>query len=125
MIEKTEEAAPELVAPTPVDTVGKPKSITTSVWAPAGGVPKASILQSAIESVRDAIPVVYDLKAEIVSAKKAQHDKQDGTTFDVEITYTERELAGGKADPVDVDKVIKGLEVPKSIHEGDPNFLGE
>lgn len=116
-----EAAAPE-TAPTDV-SVGKEKSLRTSVFAVAGGVPKSSVLQAAIQSVRDAIPVVYDLNAEIVGAKKSKQNGQDGTSFDVEITYTARELAGGKKDPVDVDRVIKSLEVPLSVHEGDPEFL--
>lgn len=120
---KPEEVTEDAPLVAPVETVGKPKKVTTTVWAPAGQVAKASILQAAIQSVRDAIPVVYDLEADITSAKKSKHDGADGTTFEVTITYTERELAGGKKDPVDLDKVVKSLEVPTSIHEGDPNFL--
>lgn len=53
-------------APEPADTAddGK-KTIVTKVWAPAGQIPKASVLQTAIQSVRNAIPVVFELDAEI------------------------------------------------------------
>lgn len=102
------------------------KQIVTKVWAPSGPVPKASVLQTAIQSVRNAIPVVFELAAEITGAQKKQNEGQDGTEFEVTISYTPREVAG-KADPVDVDKVIKGLDVPRSFdgiggHEGDPDF---
>lgn len=112
----------------PEPETGKPKEIKTSVWAAAGGVPKSSVLQTAIQSVRDAIPVVYQLEAEITGARKQKQGDQEGTSFEVTITYTPRELAGGKQDPVDVDKVVKSLEVPQSFggiggHDGDPDFL--
>jgi hypothetical protein len=119
------EVAEEAPVVAPVEHVGKPKSVQTSVWAPAGGVAKASVLQAAIQSVRDAIPVVYDLDAEITGAKKSKQDGADGTSFEVTITYTEREMAGSKKDPVDLDKVVKSLEVPTTIHPGDPNFLDQ
>jgi hypothetical protein len=57
----------------------------------------------------------------------AENDGQPGTEFEVTITYTPRAVAGGKEEPVDVDKVIKGLDVPRSFdgiggHDGDPDF---
>jgi hypothetical protein len=112
----------------PVAAEGKEKSVVTTVFAPAGPVPKSAVIQAAIRSVRDAIPVVYKLDAEITGAKKATQDKQDGTSFEVTVTYTPRDVAGGKNDPVDVDRVLKGLEVPRSVddifgHDGDPDFL--
>jgi hypothetical protein len=105
---------------------GKPKSVTANVWAPSGPIPKASVLQTAIQSVRDAIPVVYELEAEITGAKKTKQDGADGTTFEVTITYTPRATVG-KPDPVDLDRVISGLDVPRSFdgiggHDGDPDF---
>jgi hypothetical protein len=114
---ETQPAAPE----------GGEKKVVTNVWAPAGLVPKASVLQTAIQSVRDAIPVVYQLEAEITGSKKSTQDKQEGTSFEVTITYTPRAVVG-KPDPVDLDKVIKGLDVPRSFdgiggHDGDPDFL--
>lgn len=119
-------------APEPVDTAddGK-KTIVTKVWAPAGQIPKASVLQTAIQSVRNAIPVVFELDAEITGATKTRKDKdkgtEDGTEFEVTVTYTPRAVNGGKEEPVDVDKVIKGLDVPRSFdgiggHDGDPDF---
>lgn len=101
-------------------------SITTRVWAPQGQVPKASILQTAIQSVRNAIPVVYELDAKITGAEKKDNDGQPGTEFQVTITYTPRAVEG-KTDEVDVDKVIRGLDVPRSFDgiggvEGDPEF---
>lgn len=115
-----EEKQPEVDA-------GKEKTIVTQVWAAAGQVPKASILQTAIQSVRNAIPVVFNLEAEITGAKKSQQNGQDGTSFEVTITYTPRAVAG-KEDPVDVDKVVRGLDVPRSFdgiggHDGDPDFF--
>lgn len=113
----------EPTAPVPAAD-GKSQKITTSVWSPAGLVAKSSIIQSAIQSVRDAIPVVYELVAEIDG--EASHKKsvngEAGTEFVVNITYTARDVAG-KADPVDLDKVVRNLEVPRSIHDGDPDFL--
>lgn len=107
---------------------GGTKTIVTNVWAAAGQVPKASILQTAIQSVRNAIPVVFNLEAEITDAKKKKNDGQDGTEFEVTISYTPRAVVGGKTEPVDVDKVVKGLDVPRSFdgiggHNGDPDFL--
>lgn len=112
----------------PAADTGNPKTIITNVWAPSGPVPKASVLQTAIQSVRNAIPVVFELNAEITGAKKKQVDNQQGTEFEVTITYTPRVGASGKTEPVDVDKVIKGLDVPRSFdgiggHDGDPDFL--
>lgn len=115
----------------PVAPVSGEQTVVTKVWAAAGPVPKASVLQTAIQSVRDAIPVVYQLEAEITGAEKTHANKdkgtEDGTTFEVTITYTPRETVG-KEDPVDLDKVIKGLDVPRSFdgiggHDGDPDFL--
>jgi hypothetical protein len=84
------------------------------------------VLQTAIQSVRDAIPVVFQLEAEITGATKKKVDGQDGTEFEVTISYTPRAVVG-KTDPVDMDKVIKGLDVPRSFdgiggHDGDPDF---
>ncbi|WP_155771629.1 hypothetical protein, partial [Mycobacterium asiaticum] len=84
--------------------------IVTHVWAAKGQVPKAAILQTAIQSVRNAIPVVYDLNAEITGAEKKTVDEQPGTEFQVTITYTPRAVEG-KTDEVDIAKVIKGLDV--------------
>lgn len=121
--QKVEAAATETTPP--VDD-GKPKTITTNVFAPTGPVLKTSIIQAAIASVRDAIPVVFDLEADITGSRKTTHNKLEGTSFEVTITYTPRALAGDKTDPVDVDKVIKGLDAPSfdAVHQGDPNFLG-
>lgn len=98
--------------------------IVTKVWAAKGQVPKASILQTAIQSVRNAIPVVYELNATITGAAKTQDP--EGTEFEVTVAYTPRTVEG-KIDEVDVDKVIRGLDVPRSIDgiggaEGDPEF---
>lgn len=106
----------------------KPHEIETQVWAPAGGVAKNQVISAAINSVRDAIPVVFELNAEIVGAKKAQRNNQQGTEFTVKVSYTPREMAGGEVDEVNVDAVVKGLEVPTSVDgihgvEGDPDFL--
>ena len=122
MADETPEAPKQDNTPEPAE-----KSLTTTVWAAAGGVQKSAVLQSAIQSVRDAIPVVYQLDAEIIGAKKSRREKQDGTEFTVKITYTPRDVAG-KVDAVDVDRVIKGLEAPKSADgifgaDGDPDFL--
>lgn len=109
------------------NTAGNPETIVTNVWAPSGPVPKGNILQTAIQSVRDAIPVIYDLQADITGAQKEKVGDRDGTTFEVTITYTPRKVAGGRADPIDVDKVTKALEAPTHIdlrgHDGDPDFL--
>ncbi|WP_156749701.1 hypothetical protein [Mycobacterium sp. E1747] len=114
------EKAPEVDA-------GKEKTIVTKVFAAEGPVPKASILQAAVQSVRDAIPVVFSLESEITGARKTTRDKQPGTEFEVTITYTPRAVAG-KEDPVELDRVIRGLDVPRSFdgiggHDGDPDFL--
>lgn len=126
---KTEKAPVEAAADekAPVVQDGKPKTIVTNVWAAAGGVAKNSVLQAGIASVRDAIPVVYELSAEITGSKKSTQDGQEGTSFEVTVTYTPRATAG-KEDPVDPDRVIKDLTVPKSVdgifgHDGDPDFL--
>lgn len=120
---QVEAAAPETQ---PAQEDGKPKTVVTKVWAPSGPIPKASVLQTAIQSVRNAIPVVFDLNAEITDAAKKKVDGADGTEFEVTITYTPRATAG-KEDPVDVDRVIRGLDVPRSFdgiggHDGDPDF---
>lgn len=120
------EAAAVDVQPAPADD-GKPKTIVTKVWAPTGQIPKASVLQTAIQSVRNAIPVVFELEAEITGAEKKKNDGQDGTEFEVTISYTPRAVVGGKTEPVDVDKVVRGLDVPRSFdgiggHDGDPDF---
>ncbi|WP_104150980.1 hypothetical protein [Mycobacterium intracellulare] len=119
-------------APEPADTADDGKrTIVTKVWARAGQIPKASVLQTAIQSVRNSIPVVFELNAEITGATKTHQDKdkgtEDGTEFEVTVTYTPRAVTGGKEEPVDVDKVIKGLDVPRSFdgiggHDGDPDF---
>lgn len=119
------EAAAEDKAPE--SDAGKEKTIVTKVFAVEGPVPKASILQAAVQSVRDAIPVVFSLDSEITGARKTTRDGQRGTEFEVTITYTPRAVAG-KEDPVDLDRVVKGLDVPRSFdgiggHEGDPDFL--
>ncbi|MDM3894764.1 hypothetical protein [Mycobacterium intracellulare] len=125
-----EETQPAAAAPADDDGDGK-KTIVTKVWAAAGQIPKASVLQTAIQSVRDAIPVVFELEAEITGATKTHKDKdkgtEDGTEFEVTVTYTPRAVNGGKEEPVDVEKVIKGLDVPRSFdgiggHDGDPDF---
>jgi hypothetical protein len=115
---ETQPAAPE----------GGAKTVVAHVCAPVGTlVPKASVLQTAIQSVRDAIPVVYKLDAEITDSKVKQQDGEKVREWEVTITYTPRETAG-KTDPVDLDRVIKGLDVPRSFdgiggHDGDPDFL--
>jgi hypothetical protein len=112
----------------PEAETGRAKTITAHVCAPVGTlVPKASVLQTAIQSVRDAIPVVYKLDAEITDSKVKQQDGEKVREWEVTITYTPRETAG-KTDPVDLDRVIKGLDVPRSFdgiggHDGDPDFL--
>lgn len=119
--------APPVEAPQPAPQSAEgDNSITTRVWAAKGQVPKASILQTAIQSVRNAIPVVYELDAKITGAEKKDNDGQPGTEFQVTITYTPRAVEG-KTDEVDVDKVIRGLDVPRSFDgiggvEGDPEF---
>lgn len=115
--------AAQRVAPEPA---GENKIVTT-VWAAQGQVPKASILQTAIQSVRDAIPVVFELEADITGAQKTDNEGQPGTAFEVTITYTPRAVEG-KDEQVDLDKVVRGLDVPRSFdgiagHEGDPDFL--
>lgn len=106
---------------------GKEKTITAHVSAPVGTqVPKASVLQTAIQSVRDAIPVVFNLEAEITGSKVKQEDGQKVREWEVTITYTPRAVAG-KEDPVELDRVIRGLDVPRSFdgiggHDGDPEF---
>ncbi len=118
---------PPVEAPQPAtQSAEADNSITTRVWAAKGQVPKASILQTAIQSVRNAIPVVYELDAKITGAEKKDNDGQPGTEFQVTITYTPRAVEG-KTDEVDVDKVIRGLDVPRSFDgiggvEGDPEF---
>lgn len=118
-------------APKPTKTADGKYQIKTSCFAPSGPIPKASVLQTAIQSVRDAIPVVFELEAEITGAEKVEADKdkgtQAGTVFEVTVTYTPRAVAGGKEEPVDVDRVVKGLDVPRSFdgiggHDGDPDF---
>lgn len=122
-----EASAPPVEAPQPApQSAEADNSITTRVWAAKGQVPKASILQTAIQSVRNAIPVVYELDAKITGAEKKDNDGQPGTEFQVTITYTPRAVEG-KTDEVDVDKVIRGLDVPHSFDgiggvEGDPEF---
>lgn len=123
---KTTDKAPE--AEKKAEPKSAKDSITTSVFAAAGGVPKNQVISAAIASVRDAIPVVFELDAEIVGAKKTTQEGVAGTSFEVKITYTPRELAGGSTDEVNLDAVVKGLEVPQSIDgihgvEGDPDFL--
>jgi hypothetical protein len=133
--EATEAAAPPVPpadVETPAEAAAAPtdsdeNKVVTKVWAAQGQVPKASILQTAIQSVRNAIPVVFELEANITGAEKTERDGQPGTEFEVTITYTPRAVAGGKEEPVDVDKVIKGLDVPRSFdgiggHDGDPDF---
>jgi hypothetical protein len=123
---QVEASAPEThPAPTPADGENK---VVTSVWAAQGSVPKASILQAAIQSVRNAIPVVFQLEADITGTKKVERDGQPGTEFEVTISYTPRAVVGGKEEPVDVDRVVRGLDVPRSFdgiggHDGDPDFL--
>lgn len=125
--------APE---PTPVQAAWEQadqptaKIVTAYVTAPVGTqVPKAAVLQTAIQSVRDAIPVVYKLDAEITGSQTKQQDGQKICEWEVTITYTPRAVAGGKQETVDVDKVIRGLDVPRSLdgvgggHDGDPDFL--
>jgi hypothetical protein len=102
------------------------QSVVTKVWAAAGPIPKSSVLQTAIQSVRNAIPVVFQLEANITGAEKVERDGQPGTEFEVTVSYTPRAVAG-KEDPVDMDRVIRGLDVPRSFdgiggHNGDPDF---
>jgi hypothetical protein len=101
---------------------GKPHTVTTQVWVKSGPVAKNELLRTAIHSVRDAIPVVYELEAEIADAKKTKRDGEDGTLYTIAVNYTPR--GDGKEDPVDPDAVIKGLEAPRfpGFHEGDPDF---
>lgn len=126
-----EETQPATAAPDDNDGGDGKKTIVTKVWAAAGPIPKASVLQTAVQSVRNAIPVVYELTPEITGATKTHKDTdkgtEDGTEFEVTITYTPRAVVGGKEEPVDVDQVIKGLDVPRSFdgiggHDGDPDF---
>lgn len=121
------EAAAEEKQPAPPDDSTKPKTVTAHVCAPVGTqVPKASVLQTAIQSVRNAIPVVFELNAEITGSKVKQQEGEQVREWEVTITYTPRATVG-KEDPVDMDKVIKGLDVPRSFdgiggHDGDPDF---
>lgn len=127
----TEAGAPpvppvEAPQPAPEQPAESGNSVVTRVWAAKGQVPKASVLQAAIQSVRNAIPVVYELDAQITGAEKKDNDGQPGTEFQVTITYTPRAVEG-KTDEVDVDKVIRGLDVPRTFDgiggvEGDPEF---
>ncbi|OCB57653.1 hypothetical protein A5677_16950 [Mycobacterium malmoense] len=117
------EAAAEEKAP---EQDGKEKTIVTKVFAAEGPIPKASVLQAAVQSVRNAIPVVFSLEPEITGARKTTQGGRRGTEFEVTITYTPRAVAG-KEDPVDLDKVVRGLDVPRSFdgiggHDGDPDF---
>lgn len=101
---------------------GKPHTISTTVWVKAGAVSLAELKRAAIVSVRDAIPVVYELDAEIVSDKASQRDGVKGREYTFEVRYTPR--GEGKEEPIDPDAVIKGLEAPRfpGFHEGDPEF---
>lgn len=115
------DAASDEKVPNPAPN--KPDSVETTVWVPAGPVAKSEILRTAINSVRDAIPVVYELQADITDSRAAQRDKQHGREYTVTVTYTARGDVG-KQEPVDIEKVVTGLEAPRfpGFHEGDPDF---
>jgi hypothetical protein len=80
-------------------------------------------------SNRSATPSLWciQLEAEITGAKKTTQDKQEGHLFRSHHHLYPRAVVG-KPDPVDLDRVIKGLDVPRSFdgiggHDGDPDFL--
>lgn len=120
--QQVEAASPETVAE---PSTGRPHEITTTVWVPSGPVERVQLEQAAIRSVRDAIPVVYNLTTEIVSTRSSTRDKVQGREYTYIIRYTPR--GDGKEAPVNVDSVIKGLEVPtfEGFHPGDPDFGNE
>lgn len=121
------DAASDDKVPAPEAKTKKQDSVETTVFVPSGPVAKSEVIKTAIHSVRDAIPVVYELNAEITNTSKTTRKKGDetvsGTLFTVTVTYTPRGEVG-KQEPVDVKAVIKGLEAPRfpGFHEGDPNF---
>lgn len=117
--QQVEAASPEVAPAVPA---GKPNSVTTTVWVPKGPVSWDQLRQAAIQSVRDAIPVVFSLDVAQVSSKSSTRDKVEGREYTLEVNYTPR--GDGKAEPVDVDKIIKGLEAPRldAFHPGDPDF---
>lgn len=119
---QVEAASPETIAEPPA---GKPNEISTTIWVQAGPVSKNQIIQAAIESVRDAIPVVFDLDTEITGTKESTRDGVKGRLYTIAVKYTPR--GEGKKDPVNVDAVIKNLEAPSfdGYHPGDPDFGNE
>lgn len=88
------------------------ETIEHRVWVASGPVSRNSILKTAVEAVRDSIPIVSDLNAEVTSGVKQQQDGQDGTEYTVTVTYTPRGEAHA-ADAVNVDHVVASLEPPK------------
>lgn len=116
---QVEASSPETVTE---PATGKPHEITTTVWVASGPVAKNQLISTAIESVRDAIPVVFDLDAQIADSKQSTRDGVKGREYTIVVKYTPR--GDGKQDPVNVDQVVKGLEVPTfdGFHPGDPDF---
>lgn len=87
--------------------------LTTTVFVPAGPVAANTILQTAIQSVRDAINVVYTLDPKIVAVSDRKTvEGVEGREYTVDLHYSAEGIQD--APPVDVDQVVKSLTVPTS-----------
>jgi hypothetical protein len=97
------------------------KTITTTVFCPAGKVSRGDILAQALFNVKDDIPKATLPLAEInvdkteAESKKTKKGSEPGTTYVVDVTY--RDL--GEGEDVTIDEVIHGHQAPTSFNPDD------
>jgi hypothetical protein len=116
------EAASDEKIPAPID--GKPRTVSTQVWTAGKTINREFLFSQAVANVRDAVPVAsYDVACEVKSTKAKTLDKNDGTAWTVEVTFTPRVE---KPEAVDLEKVIAEAKAGYGdTHPGDPDFLSE
>lgn len=93
-------------------------SVSATVFVRCGRVAEGAIYKTALEAVRDAIPVVYELEKKItnVSDVKTGADGHEGRDYEVTFTYKVRKTTDD-SEEVRVDKVIDSLKVPATEDE--------
>lgn len=116
-----ETASPDK-APAP-EPSGKGESVKTVVWAAGKTARREELFGQAIVNTRDAIPVAsYDVVCEVTGTSKKQHDKTEGTAWEITVHYAPRTSA--PPEPVDLEAVIKEAKAGYGdSHPGDPLFL--
>ena len=92
-------------------------TVSATVFVRCGRVAEASIYKTALEAVRDAIPVVFELDKKITNVSDVKTvDGVEGRDYEVTFTYTPRRTTDD-TEEVKVDKVVDSLRVPSTEAE--------